>query len=74
MGLFWMSNAYRKDGGMILTTGCKNSIPIHNMSRRYFALPEPNAIKTYVRSNRKIGHNELCPCSSGKKFKKCHGK
>lgn len=22
---------------------------------------------------RKIGRNELCPCSSGKKYKKCHG-
>jgi len=24
-------------------------------------------------SRRKIGRNELCPCESGKKFKKCHG-
>lgn len=22
----------------------------------------------------KVGRNELCPCGSGKKFKKCHGK
>jgi preprotein translocase subunit SecA len=21
----------------------------------------------------KIGRNDLCPCGSGKKFKKCHG-
>lgn len=20
------------------------------------------------------GHNDLCPCKSGKKFKRCHGK
>lgn len=26
---------------------------------------------TYVRKNPKIGANELCPCGSGKKFKKC---
>ena len=25
----------------------------------------------YRRTNRKIGVNELCPCGSGKKFKKC---
>ena len=25
----------------------------------------------YKRTNRKIGANELCPCGSGKKFKKC---
>ncbi|MDA1036183.1 MAG: SEC-C metal-binding domain-containing protein [Chloroflexi bacterium] len=23
---------------------------------------------------RKIGRNEQCPCGSGKKYKKCHGK
>jgi uncharacterized protein YecA (UPF0149 family) len=21
----------------------------------------------------KVGRNDLCPCGSGKKFKKCHG-
>jgi preprotein translocase subunit SecA len=28
----------------------------------------------FVRSGRKIGRNEPCPCGSGKKFKHCHGK
>jgi len=28
----------------------------------------------YVRSERKVGRNEPCPCGSGKKFKHCHGK
>jgi preprotein translocase subunit SecA len=23
---------------------------------------------------RKVGRNEACPCGSGKKYKKCHGK
>jgi preprotein translocase subunit SecA len=31
--------------------------------------PEP-----YVRGQRKVGRNELCPCGSGKKYKHCHGK
>ena len=22
---------------------------------------------------RKVGRNEMCPCGSGKKYKKCHG-
>ena len=26
------------------------------------------------RSSEKIGRNDLCPCGSGKKYKKCHGK
>jgi hypothetical protein len=29
---------------------------------------------TYVRSGPKIGRNDPCPCGSGKKYKKCHGK
>jgi preprotein translocase subunit SecA len=28
---------------------------------------------TFVRSERKIGRNEPCPCGSGKKYKNCHG-
>jgi preprotein translocase subunit SecA len=27
----------------------------------------------FVRSDRKVGRNEPCPCGSGKKFKHCHG-
>ena len=27
----------------------------------------------FVRGERKVGRNELCPCGSGKKFKHCHG-
>ncbi|MCY4472615.1 MAG: preprotein translocase subunit SecA [Kistimonas sp.] len=27
-----------------------------------------------VRSGRKVGRNEACPCGSGRKFKQCHGK
>jgi predicted SAM-dependent methyltransferase len=37
---------------------------------------EPISVKTTdsnLKKN-KIGRNELCPCGSGKKFKKCHGK
>ena len=28
----------------------------------------------YIRSGRKVGRNEQCPCGSGNKFKHCHGK
>ena len=28
----------------------------------------------YIRSGRKVGRNEPCPCGSGEKFKRCHGK
>jgi preprotein translocase subunit SecA len=29
--------------------------------------------KTIVRDQPKVGRNDLCPCGSGKKYKKCHG-
>ena len=30
--------------------------------------------ESFVRSERKVGRNEPCPCGSGKKYKQCHGK
>ncbi len=27
----------------------------------------------FIRQDKKIGRNELCPCNSGKKYKHCHG-
>ena len=32
------------------------------------------AAEPFVRSEKKIGRNEPCPCGSGKKYKQCHGK
>ena len=31
-------------------------------------------VETYRREEPKVGRNDLCPCGSGKKFKKCCGK
>ncbi|MYI88720.1 MAG: YecA family protein, partial [Gammaproteobacteria bacterium] len=30
-------------------------------------------VTTFVREERKVGRNELCPCGSGKKYKRCCG-
>jgi preprotein translocase subunit SecA len=30
--------------------------------------------QTFKRATPKVGPNDLCPCGSGKKYKKCHGK
>ena len=35
---------------------------------------KPSDSQTYQRSGEKIGRNDPCPCSSGKKYKQCHGK
>ncbi|MCW8889408.1 MAG: SEC-C metal-binding domain-containing protein, partial [Sedimenticola sp.] len=32
------------------------------------------AHQPFVRSDRKVGRNEPCPCGSGKKYKQCHGR
>ena len=33
----------------------------------------PAKQETVVRTQPKVGRNDLCPCGSGKKYKKCHG-
>ena len=33
----------------------------------------PVAVKQIVNAGPKVGRNDLCPCGSGKKYKKCHG-
>lgn len=37
---------------------------------------EPDTIRKKVKDEEgnKVGRNDLCPCGSGKKYKKCHGK
>ncbi len=35
--------------------------------------PSADQQGTFVRSDRKVGRNEPCPCGSGKKYKHCHG-
>jgi preprotein translocase subunit SecA len=35
--------------------------------------PPAPAAPPFVRGERKVGRNELCPCGSGKKYKHCHG-
>ena len=36
------------------------------------AAQEP--VAPFVRDGRKVGRNEPCPCGSGLKYKRCHGK
>jgi len=31
-------------------------------------------VETFVRTEKKIGRNDPCPCGSGKKYKQCHGR
>jgi len=38
------------------------------------ALKSSGSTDTQTRAFPKVGRNDLCPCGSGKKYKKCHGK
>jgi len=51
----------------------------HEASAAIEAPAEPGEVGTepvepFVRTEKKVGRNEPCPCGSGKKFKQCHGK
>jgi preprotein translocase subunit SecA len=35
---------------------------------------KPKETPVPVRVEQKVGRNDDCPCGSGKKYKKCHGK
>jgi preprotein translocase subunit SecA len=35
---------------------------------------QPKETPVPVRAEQKVGRNDDCPCGSGKKYKKCHGK
>ena len=34
----------------------------------------PRRVEQVVRTEKKVGRNDPCPCGSGKKYKQCHGK
>jgi preprotein translocase subunit SecA len=38
------------------------------------AAAAPQKVQQIVRQTPKVGRNDPCPCGSGKKYKKCHGK
>ena len=37
-------------------------------------VPEADQAAPFVRPEKKVGRNEVCPCGSGKKYKACHGR
>jgi preprotein translocase subunit SecA len=50
----------------------ENTLKAGNAVGQKAALPERQA--SLAPKGREIGRNDLCPCGSGKKYKKCHGK
>jgi hypothetical protein len=62
--------------------GVRSEIPVHELERIGFPVPEGNGDMILDMTGRtparaksgKVGRNDLCPCGSGIKFKKCCGK
>jgi tetratricopeptide (TPR) repeat protein len=55
----------------VALTALPDDLPQHGL---YMLLHEaPGTSHTIVRAAPKVGRNDLCPCGSGKKYKKCHG-
>lgn len=54
-----------------LKTGRETNIPGQQPS--YHDPSAGKQVQTMVRTEKKVGRNEPCPCGSGKKFKNCHG-
>lgn len=50
--------------------GYDESNEVYFMSGGQQVMQKP---QTFIRSEKKIGRNDLCPCGSGKKYKNCHG-
>ena len=44
------------------------------MRRAAMAAGRPQKVETIVRTEKKVGRNDDCPCGSGKKYKHCHGR
>jgi len=57
-----------------LKTGRDNNVPGQQQQQQGYHDPSAaKAVQTMVRTEKKVGRNEPCPCGSGKKFKNCHG-
>ncbi|MEA3445017.1 MAG: SEC-C metal-binding domain-containing protein, partial [Bacteroidota bacterium] len=55
----------------------KSDMDKYQTSRSENEARDPNKPRKKVqpiRTEKKVGRNELCPCGSGKKYKNCHGK
>ena len=47
----------------------------HNQTKKVYQRSDEENVKTpYKKSGGQVGRNDLCPCGSGKKYKKCCGK
>ena len=71
--LIILENGSKKDTEQLIRSNYSaQSIYISGFGQEFFDLDEK--IKAKILPFSKIGRNELCPCGSGKKYKKCCGR
>ena len=61
-----------KNGKYFVATPEKWPFQKPNKNFKYINLPTPQSRNRF--EGEKVGRNDACPCGSGKKYKKCHGK
>ena len=71
----------RLRAGEQMTSAYRVSQMVHEQLSAYDHLTQdidqasqPQKVVTIVRDTPRVGRNDPCPCGSGKKYKKCHGK
>ncbi len=60
----------KKDSLSNLKAGRDTNIP--GQQQAYHDPSAGKSVQTFVRTEKKIGRNDPCPCGSGKKYKNCH--
>jgi preprotein translocase subunit SecA len=65
-------NGQKQSKAKALPTSTKGSTS--DLAAALSAVKEERKVDAPGIAQAKIGRNDLCPCGSGKKFKKCHGK
>jgi preprotein translocase subunit SecA len=61
-------------GTFTASSGAIGYTPAEDPNRPRIQMPDENAAPQLPPGMPKVGRNDACPCSSGKKFKNCHGK
>jgi preprotein translocase subunit SecA len=68
------AGGYGVGENLAATAGVEKGSEVHTVEEAQAdAGSGPVATKTIVRETPKVGRNDLCPCGSGKKYKKCCG-
>lgn len=64
----------RADMSKMRTSRAAEAIVSNQQQQQQEASNEPAEVAVPIRNEVKVGRNDPCPCGSGKKYKKCHGK